>query len=159
MREILNEEKVAEQQAQKDPRGALNSLRKLRDRVGGAEVEPAARKQLLTMVDRLINELNTFIEQNKATIENEEKNNSIKTEVVRTQEVRGQMQTKLADMVEQFNKLMDEKRFAEAEVIARQARDIAPEDAVVVNMLEKAKLAHSIYEDLMITERSERGFN
>ena len=43
---------------------------------------------------------------------------------------------------------MDEKRYAEAEVIARQANDIAPNEAVVVNMVEKSKLAHRIYEDL-----------
>jgi general secretion pathway protein D len=97
VREILNEEKAAQQQAQNDPREALASLKKLRERVAGAEVEPAARKQLLTMVDRLISELTTFIEQNKATIENAEQNNAIKAEVVRDQEVRLQAQGKLAD--------------------------------------------------------------
>ena len=110
------------------------------------------------MVDRLISELTTFIDQNKATIESTEQNNAIKAEVVRDQEVRLQTQNKLADMVEQFNKLMDEKRYAEAEVIARQARDIAPDEAVVVNMIEKSKLAQAIAEDLAIKERSERGF-
>src|SRR4029078_4220636 len=74
-REILNEEKAAQQQAQKDPRGALASLSRLRERVAGAEVEPAARRQLLTIIDRLISELNTFIDQNKATLESAEQNN------------------------------------------------------------------------------------
>jgi delta 1-pyrroline-5-carboxylate dehydrogenase len=91
--------------------------------LASAEVEPAARKQLLTMVDRLISELTTFIDQNKATIESAEQNNAVKAEVVRDKEVRLQAQGKLADMVEQFNRLMDEKRYAEAEVIARQAND------------------------------------
>jgi general secretion pathway protein D len=159
VREILNEEKAAQQQAQKDPKGALSNLKRLRDRVSAAELEPAAKKHLLTMVDRLVKELTTFIEQNKATIESAEQNNAVKAEVVRDQEVRLQSQTKLADMVEQFNRLMDEKRYAEAEVIARQARDISPDEAVVANMMEKARLAHSIYEDLSIRERSERGFN
>jgi general secretion pathway protein D len=158
VREILNEEKAAQQQAQKDPKGALNSLKKLRERVAGAEVEPAARKQLLTMVDRLVSELETFIKQNEATIEATEQNNAVKTEVVRDQEVRLETQGKLADMVEQFNRLMDEKRFAEAEVIARQANDIAPAEPVVVNMIEKSKLAKRIYEDMSIRDRSERGF-
>jgi general secretion pathway protein D len=158
VREILNEEKAAQQQAQKDPRGALASLQKLRERVATSEVEPAARKQLLTMVDRLVSELTTFIDQNKATIESAEQNNAVKAEVVRDQEIRLQAQGKLADMVEQFNRLMDEKRFAEAEVVARQANDISPAEPVVVNMLEKSKLAKRIYEDLAIKDRSERGF-
>src|SRR5439155_14037348 len=123
---------------------ALASLQRMRDRVATAEVEAAARKQLLTMVDRLVGELSTYIEQNKATIENAEQNNAIKAEVVRDQEVRLQAQGKLADMVEQFNKLMDEKRYAEAEVIARQANDISPGDTVLTTMIEKSKLARRI---------------
>lgn len=157
-REILNEEKAAQQQAQKDPRGALTNLERLRERVAGAEVEPAARKQLLTIVDRLVGELKTFIDQNKATIENTEQNNSVKAEVVRDQEVRLQMQGKLANMVEQFNTLMDEKRYPEAEIIARQARDIAPDESVVVQMVEKSRLAVRIAEDMSIKNRSEEGF-
>jgi general secretion pathway protein D len=158
VREILNEEKAAQQQAQDDPRGALSNLKRLRERVAAAEVEPAARKQLLTMVDRLIKELETFIEQNKAAIQATEQNNSVKSEVVRDQEVRLQTQGKLADMVEQFNKLMDEKRYAEAEVVARMANEIAPGESVVVVMIEKAKLAHRIYEDANIRDDSERYF-
>jgi general secretion pathway protein D len=158
VREILNEEKATQQQAQKDPKGALANLQRLKTRVASAEVEAAAKRQLNTMVERLIKELETYINENKATIEAAEKNDSVKAEVVRDQEVRLQAQGKLADMVEQFNKLMDEKRYAEAEVIARQANDISPGEAVVVNMIEKSKLARRIYEDLAIKDRAERGF-
>jgi general secretion pathway protein D len=158
VREILNEEKAAQQLAPKEPKAALTSLQRLRDRISTAEVEANARKHLLTMVDRLIAELSTYIDQNKATIDAKEQNDAVKTQVVREQEVRLQAQGKLADMVEQFNKLMDEKRYAEAEIIARQANDISPNEAVVVNMVEKAKLARRIYEDLAIKDRSERGF-
>jgi general secretion pathway protein D len=156
-REILNEEKAAQELAKQDPRGALANLQKLRGRVSAAEVEPTAKKQLLVTVDRMVKELSTFIDQNQATIESTERNDAIKTEIVREQGVKQQMENKLAQMVEQFNKLMDERRFAEAEVIARQARDIAPEESVVVSMIEKARLAHAIAEDLSIKERSENG--
>ena len=54
-REILAEEKAAKDLAQRDPRGALANLQKLRERVSSAEVEPAAKKQLLTIVDRMVN--------------------------------------------------------------------------------------------------------
>jgi general secretion pathway protein D len=157
-REILNEEKAAETLAKNDPRGALANLQKLRDRVAAAEVAPAAKKQLLVIVDGKVKELTTFIDQNKATIESTERNEAIKSGVVRDQEVNLQTQNKLAEMVEQFNKLMDERRFSEAEVIARQARDIAPEETVVVNMFEKARLAHAIAEDMSNKERKEDGF-
>lgn len=158
VREILNEERLARQQAESEPKQALANVQKLRERVAAAEVEPAAKKQLLTMVDRLIQELTTYIEQNKAALENAERNAQIKAEIVRSQEVRVQTQTKLAEMVEEFNKLMDEARYAEAEVIARQARDIAPSEPVVVNMVEKARLAKAIREQDSLRERKEAGF-
>jgi general secretion pathway protein D len=158
IREILNEEKAAEQLAGSDPRKALANMQALRDRVAGAEVDAAVKKQLLTMVDGRVNQLAAFLEQNKATIENAEKNDSVKAGIVRDQELKIETQNKLAELVEQFNKLMDEKRFAEAEVIARQARDIAPQEAVVVSMIEKARFIRNYEEDESIRRAKEDGF-
>jgi general secretion pathway protein D len=156
-REIANEEKAAEELAQRDPRGALANVQKLRERVSAADIDPAAKKRLLTLVDRRVSELAIFVEQNKSTIENDARNQEIKADLVRKQELTFEVQNKLAEMVEQFNILMDERRYAEAEVIARQANDLVPRDPVVIVMVEKAKLARNIAEELAIKERSEEG--
>ena len=123
-REILNEEKAAQDLAQRDPRGALSNLQSLRERVNSAEVDPAAKKQLLTIVDRLTSQLAAYIEQNKGTIENDEKNAAVRADIVRDQEMSLEKQNKLAQMVEQFNQLIDEQRFPEAEILARQAKRV-----------------------------------
>jgi general secretion pathway protein D len=157
-REIISEEKAAKELAQRDPRTALVNLTKLRDRVSAADVEPASKKQLLTIVDRMVNELSSYIEQNKATIENDERNAAVRTEVVRSQELTIETQNKLADMVERFNKLMDERRFPEAEVIAMQARDIDPQNVMVVNMIEKSRLGRNIAEQYALKEAKENAF-
>jgi general secretion pathway protein D len=157
-REIFNEQTAAQELAQRDPRGALANVQKLRDRVNSADVAPAAKKQLLTQVDRMVNSLATYIEQNKATIENEEQNNKVRADVVRSQELTIETQNKLAEMVEKFNQLMDEQRFPEAEVIARQARDLDPQNPIVVTLFEKSRLAMSIAEQNSIKERKERAF-
>jgi general secretion pathway protein D len=155
-REIIAEEKAAKDLAQRDPRGALANLVKLRERVSGAEVEPAAKKQLLTIVDRMVHELSSYIEQNKATIEADERNNTVRASVVRDQELTIETQNKLAEMVERFNKLMDEQRYPEAEIVARQARDIDPQNIIVVNMVEKARFAIRIAEQNSIKDNAER---
>jgi general secretion pathway protein D len=157
-REILAEERAAKDLAQRDPRGALANLTKLRDRVSGAEIEPAAKKQLLTIVDRMVNELSSYIEQNKSTIEADERNNAVRADVVRSQELSIETQNKLAEMVEKFNVLMDERRFPEAEITARQARDLDPRNPVVVNMFEKSRLAMSIADQESTREQKERAF-
>jgi general secretion pathway protein D len=144
VREVATEQKAAENMAIKDPKGALANLKKVREKITGAEVEPAARKQLLTLVDRSINELSNWIEQNKATLENKEHNEQVRSDVERDRQVTVEMQTKLAQLVEQFNKLIDERRYAEAEIIAKQAHEIAPENSVTALLVEKSKFAKQI---------------
>jgi general secretion pathway protein D len=157
-REILNEEKAAQDLAQRDPRGALANLQSLRERVNSAEVDPAAKKQLLTIVDRLTSQLASYIEQNRGTIENDENNSAVRADIVRDQEMSLEMQNKLAQMVEEFNKLLEEQRFAEAEIIARQARDLDPQNPVTVNMFEKSRLMRNLAEQLLVKQQKEDGF-
>jgi general secretion pathway protein D len=144
VREIASEQKAAEKLAQTDPNGALVNLKKLRERIAGTEIDASPKKQLLTLVDRSIGELSTYIEQNKATIENRERNDAVKAEVERGRELVLETQNKLAQLVENFNKLMEEQRYAEAEVIAKQALEIAPENPVTVNMVEKSAFVKQI---------------
>ena len=157
-REILAEENKAKAQAQSDPKGALAGLQKLRDRVNSAQVEPAAKKQLLTIVDRMVNQLATYIEENKATIENDEQTNAVRAEIARDQDLKFEGETKLAQMVESFNRLMEERRYPEAEVIAMQAREIDPQNPVVVSLVEKSRLARNIAEQYSIREKKEKYF-
>lgn len=144
VREIAAEQKEAEKLAATDPNTALANLKKARERVAGSQVEPAAKKQLLTLVDRSIGELTAYIEQNKATIESREHNESVKADIARGRELSLETQNKLAGLVEDFNKLFDEQRYPEAEVVAKQALEIAPENPLTVNMVQKSALARQI---------------
>jgi general secretion pathway protein D len=157
MREIANEQKSAEKLAATDPRAALGNLRKVRERVATADVGAPAQKQLLTLVDKSIIELEKYIEQNKSAIENEERNNQIRAERVREQELTIETQNKLAELVEEFNTLLDERRYAEAEVIAKKAREIAPDYPTVTLMVEKSKLARNVAAEGSISERTRDG--
>ena len=143
-REFSIETKAAEQVAQKDPKTALAKIKAFRERVVNAEVDTNARKNLLTMVDKRAAELQTYIDNNKSSIENAEKNRAVLADRARGQELTYEMQEKLASLVEQFNKLMDDRRYAEAVVIAKQARELAPNDPVTVSMVEKGALAVGI---------------
>ncbi|HEX5103905.1 MAG TPA: hypothetical protein VFV87_08855, partial [Pirellulaceae bacterium] len=87
----------------------------------------------------------------------DEKNSEIKADLVRKQELTFEVQNKLAEMVEKFNVLMEEARYAEAEVVAKQANDLVPRDPVVVTMVEKARLARHIAEELSIKAEKEDG--
>jgi general secretion pathway protein D len=106
----------------------------------------------------MVNQLGTYIEENKATIENDEQTKAVRDEIVRDQELTLEGQTKLAQMVESFNRLMEERRYPEAEVIAMQAREIDPENPIVVSLVEKSRLARNIAEQYSIREKKEKYF-
>lgn len=157
-REIHNELRAAEQQRTTDPKGALNRMQTLRNRVTAADIDPAVKKQFATFVDRQIQDLEAFIDQNRAAIELDERNRKIESDRQRDLQELVQTQDKLAELAEQFNVLMEQQRYSEAEVIARQARQIAPDDPVVANMLWKSRFAHRVMVDTMNKEAKDNGF-
>jgi general secretion pathway protein D len=157
-RDVSNEQQTARQQSQTDPKGALNRLQRLRDRVNGAEVDAASKKHFLTLVDRSIRELETYIEQYRSDIELDERNNRILADIDRDQQMLIQTQDQLADMVNRFNTLMEERRYEDAEIIAKQAREIAPDEPVVQNLVWKSRFARRVMADMAIKEGKEAGF-
>ena len=50
------------------------------------------------------------------------------------------MQQKLAELVDQFNRLNEEQRFEEAEVIAKRAEELAPHELVTQVMVQKSRI-------------------
>lgn len=158
MREILNETASAENNLTKDPRGALGRLNALRARVASADIEPETRKHLLSNVDRSILRVDTYIRRNLSQIENDERNDQIRSQVDRDRRMDLETQNRLAGLVEEFNQLMDEQRFAEAEILAKQAEELRPDDPVVETLRWKARFARRIRAAEDIRDRSEEGF-
>ncbi len=157
-REIHTEQNAAEQQRRTDPKGALNRLQKLRDRVNAAEIDPAAKKQFLTLVDRSIGELERYIDQHRAEIELAEQNDRVLSSIERDQQMLIETQDQLAKLVEEFNTLIEERRFAEAEIAAKKAYQIAPDEPVVQNLMWKSRFATRLAADADIRQRKEGGF-
>jgi len=147
----------AEQMRSRDPKDAIERLKQLREEVGQSEVRAAIRDQQVQRIDRAIASFERYIEDNRAQIEQDERNRQILDDVERTREVRIEVQQKLAELVDEFNRLLDEHQFAEAEAIARQARELNPDAPVVHNMHWKVRFVRRLQTGLAIRERSEEG--
>ena len=139
--QIMVEQKLADELAEEDPKGALEKLLGLRGQVEAAELDQSNKRRLLAIVDRNITSLENYLDANIVDIELDEENQAtlarIRTEQGELQGSRDQ----IASLVDQFNTLLDERRYAEAEVIAKQAREIAPNESVVKNMEWKSRFA------------------
>lgn len=156
--EIGKEEEAANRMLQDDPKGALELMQRLRDRVSVAQVEPTSRDRLVAIVDRKVNEIAGYIEAHRAEIELDERNREILTAIDRENATKLEVQDQIAQLIERFNTLLEEQRFAEAQVIAKQVRELDPESPIARTLLLKASFVSRIQEDQSIRDRSEDGF-
>ena len=133
--DIAQKEIAAGKLRAKDPKRAMELLKEAREVVDGAGLEPDDRSALVRRVDRKIADLDKYIADNRAQIELDASNKEILKEVDRRLETKIEVDDKLAQLVDDFNKLMDEQRYAEAEVLAKRARELDPQNPVVKQLM------------------------
>jgi general secretion pathway protein D len=158
LREITNEQAAADRLLATDPRGAVARLEALRHRVAQSEVDQATRDRLVAIVDRGIKEKLQYIQENLAQIELDERNAEVRGNIDASRKATIEMQQQLASLNDDFNRLMDEQRYAEAEVIAKQAFEIAPEEGVTQQMMWQARFVRRIENNRRIQSEKEEGF-
>ncbi|MHC2070275.1 type II secretion system protein GspD [Bremerella sp. T1] len=153
--EVTRGQSQADAMREVDPKGALDKLKTVRKTVDESAIDAVGKKQLLSRVDRSIESLETYIDMNKSQIELDERNAALKKEIKDERDYKLEVDNKLAEMVEQFNELMDQQRWQEAEVLARQAREMDPENPVVQTLIWKSKFARRTYQNLALQDQKE----
>lgn len=156
--ELARQEQAARNLQSSNPKQALDLLKQARGIVEQSTLETTAREILLRRVDRDVQELERFIDANRGKIELNERNDATRAEIDREQRVKVEVQEKIALLVDEFNKLMDEHRYPEAEVVAKQAREIAPDEPVVrqIGLMVKMVSRQQEYDD--VADAKEQGF-
>jgi len=129
--EVFRERQAAERMLQDNPREALQRLSMLRTKVASAQVAAETSRPLLKMVDRDITKFQDYIERNLSQIQNQEEVAERQDNVERMRQRRLDVDQQLNQLVNEYNKLVDEQRFAEADMVVRQAEDLAPGTEIV----------------------------
>ena len=150
--EISREQAIVRQEKQTDPFKAWERLKSLRATVAAADVDSSSRGQLLTRVNRQIKDMELYVDQNRAKFENDQRNKRILDEIDRERAQKVRNQEQLAELVEQFNDLMEQQRFPEAVVIAKKAREIDPLEPVVQTMVWRSQVARQVMTNMMRNE-------
>ena len=139
--QVFRERAAAERMLASDPRQALDRMSSVREIVDSSSLDANSKRPLLTIIDRDINDMQVYIEQNLSEIMNAESNANSLSEVENRRQRKLEVELQIQQLVDDYNRLMDEERFAEAQAVARQARELAPNDEAVVALTERAKLA------------------
>jgi general secretion pathway protein D len=139
--DIAQKEIAAGKAREKDPKRAMDLLKEARKLVEDSTIASEPRAVLLRRVDRKVAELDKYVLDNRAQIELDDSNKTILKEVERRLLSKVETDDKLARIVEEYNQLMDQERWAEAEVLAKRARELDPENAVVKQLIWQQRLA------------------
>ncbi len=156
--ELAHKESNARAMRETDPKGALAMLEEARTKVESSGLDSSARDQLLRRVDRAIAETKQLIERNRPQIELAEKNKQTTQDIQRQERLKVEVGEKLALMVDEFNRLMEEQRYEQAEVVAKRAADLDPKNPVVVQLVNQARFVRNYRNQMSIKEKKEEGF-
>ncbi len=157
-REVTGEIAESERMVQDQPLEALDRLKLLRQRVSQSPVDGAYRKQMLATVDRVLNNVQAYVDTNRSAIELAARNNTIETQLANESANRAKLDSEIQRMVDQFNDLMKNGSYAEAEIVAKKVGEMSPESEISVLMYQNARIKRRYEESLAITKRKEDAF-
>jgi general secretion pathway protein D len=166
--EVGKRQSEAQRLLEEDPERAVTILREAQQLVNQSRLSESARRELLGRIDITLKRTESYISDHKAEIELDQRNEQVLNEVQRRRELNLKIQQKTAELVDEFNRLRDEQRYAEAEIIAKRLIELNPNDPVAQQVYQTAKFIRremmnrsladqrevSIWEQLNDTEES-----
>ncbi|MCH2114380.1 MAG: general secretion pathway protein GspD [Pirellulales bacterium] len=155
--EVGKRQTEASQLRSKDPQAALEILTSTSKLIEESSLEPGMKAQLDRRVGLSISETQEYISNNQAALELSATNQSILDDIDREREVRLQVQQRLAELVQEYSTLRDEQRYAQAEVVAKRAYEMAPDDLVAQTIWANAKFLRRTMLNKEIDELTEGG--
>lgn len=158
MSEVTGEIAAAEANQESEPLVVAERLQALRTRVSQADLDGAARKQMLTIVDRAITAHQIYMSTNKSAIDQNMRNRQVTEHIALEDEARYKTQQQVASLVETYNDLMDKHSYAEAEVVAKQVAVIDPNSLTSRLLIANARNARTSMEYEKIKVNKEEGF-
>ncbi|NND95858.1 MAG: general secretion pathway protein GspD, partial [Pirellulaceae bacterium] len=141
------------------PLDALDQLNRLRRKVDGASVNEDARRSLGAMVDRALADQKKHVEANRAEIELDLQNEAVRSEMQAEDERDAQIDEEISTLVETFNDLIEERRFQEAEVVAKQVAELKPGSPIAISMFHVSRMGTRRLINEEIAAGKEKVFN
>ncbi|MCC7085345.1 MAG: general secretion pathway protein GspD [Pirellulales bacterium] len=157
--EVYKQQMQARDMREKQPKQALELLERTKETVASAsDVDQSSREQLIRRLEMSIAELRQYMTQNVSQIELDEQNRQVEGENERMQQRRVEVDARLAKMVDDFNKLCDEGRFAEAQAVAKRAAELMPDNPLAVQLTAMGRMYERNFRNTQVRDDKENGF-
>ena len=156
--EVAARQLEAKRLAQKSPGDALALLDEVAAGLDSQPVSDDARSQLLRRIERTRLDIEESSGKRRAELALERRNSEVEAQIDRERAQRVEVDQRIAMLVEEYNSLIDEQRFPEAEAVAKKAGQLAPDNPVVRQLLAQSRTIRRLDTQRTIVGDNEVGF-
>ncbi len=156
-REVTTELANAEKASKDEPLNVLDQLEGLRRRIEGADVDEAAKQAMSAMVAKAAAEQKKYVDANRADIELNLQNEQVRTDMENAAAQESRVDDEVSALVETFNELMRDRRFPEAEVVAKEVAELKPGSSIATSLFQKSRMGTRLMMNQEITDAKELG--
>jgi general secretion pathway protein D len=142
--EVAARQLEAKRLGQKSPAEALALLDETAASVSARDIPPEKKEQLLRRIERARRDIEEASGKRRAELALEKRNAEVEGQIDRERARRVEVDQRIAMLVDEYNTLIDQRRFAEAEAVAKKAGQLAPDNAVVRQLLAQSRVIRRI---------------
>ena len=139
--EVSGELSAAQKISTSVPLEALDQITRLRRRVEEATADEPFKRQMLSIVDRAAAEQQRYVDENRSSIELQLRNEQIETDLEDERTQRSATNEQISRLVEEFNQLMRDRRYHDAETVAKKVQLLSPDSEIAVQMITESRVA------------------
>jgi general secretion pathway protein D len=156
--EVAAKQLEAKRTGQRDPAAALALLDATAKGLDGQPIPPASREQFLRRIERTRREIEEVAGKRRAELALEARNAEVEAGMDRERARRVEVDQRIALLVEEYNTLVDQQRFPEAEAVAKKAGELAPDNSVVRQLLAQSRMIRRLHAQKSIEGGRQDGF-
>jgi general secretion pathway protein D len=142
---------------EKDPERAVTILHEAQKLVKDSKLPESSQRELLSRIEITLAKCEKYVKDNRAEIDLDKQNEAVLSERDRDREMKLKVQQKMAELVDEFNRLRDEQRYAEMEIIARRLIELAPDEPVAQQVWLNAKFIRREMMNRQLADARESG--
>jgi general secretion pathway protein D len=156
--EVAARQLEAKRLAQKSPAEAFELLDTLAASLAEQPLPADTRSQLMKRIERTRRDIEEVTGKSRAELALDKRNEEIESQIDRERGRRVEVDQRIALLIEEYNTLVNEQRFPEAEAVAKKAGQLAPDNAVVRQLLAQSRIIRRLDAQKSIDAGRQGGF-
>ena len=135
---------------------AIANLQDMRTKIETADISPEMKRNLTIRVDRELMQMEDYRTTHGAAIQMAQDNANVYAELEEQHKQNAYVEMKLKEFSDEYYKLCQQERYAEAEVVAEKARTIAPGHPFVEQMAFHSMMASRVQQTNALKDEKEK---